>query len=98
MYPDPTPPGPPGADAQPTIPTQTAENAEAGTHTGTGLPADVQGRWWRARLACGLDVTVTHVHCPTCEHCQAVDILPLTALSDVENVGWVPVDPDEDEQ
>jgi hypothetical protein len=70
---DPAPPGPPGADAQPTIPTQTPQNAPAGTHTGTGPRADAQAR-------------------P-----QAADVHPLTALSDPENVGWVPVVDDEDD-
>lgn len=51
MHPDPTPPGPPGADVRATIPTQTPQNAEAGTRVGTGLPADAQRRQWRAPLA-----------------------------------------------
>ena len=44
MHPNPTPPGTPAADVRATIPTQTPQNAEAGTHTGTGLPADAQRR------------------------------------------------------
>ena len=89
MHHPPTPPGPPGADVPATIPTQTAQNAEGRCHTGTGPLADAPRRQWRARLACGHDLVVTHVHCPTCGHCQPVDILPLTALSDPDNVGWV---------
>lgn len=106
MYPDPTPPGPPGADVPPAIPTQTPKTAEAGTHTGTGLPADVQRRWWRARLACGHDVDVTDasgtspavppttIECPRCGVRHRPDVYPLTALSDPENVRWVPVEDD----
>jgi hypothetical protein len=40
----PTPPGPPRADVPPTIPTQTPQTTEAGTHTGTGLRAVAQRR------------------------------------------------------
>jgi hypothetical protein len=89
----------------PTIPTQTDQNAEAGTHTGTGLRADAQRRQWRALLACGHRVDVvqvspgaaeppTTVECPRCGARQAVDVYPLTALSDPENVGWQPVEDD----
>lgn len=103
---EPTAPGPPpGADAQPAIPTQTPQTAEAGTHTGTGLPANAQRRQWRALLACGHRVDVvqlspepaeppTTVECPRCGTRRAVDVYPLTALSDPENVGWVPVEDD----
>jgi hypothetical protein len=105
MHPDPTSPGPPGADVPPTIPTQTAQNAPAGAQEGTGLPADVRRRWWRALLACGHRVEVvqvspgpaeppTTVECPRCGTRQPVDVYPLTALSDPENVGWVPMEED----
>ncbi|RZU30622.1 zinc ribbon domain-containing protein [Blastococcus saxobsidens] len=105
MHTDPAPPGPPGADAQPAIPTQTPQNAEAGTHTGTGLRADAQRRQWRALLTCGHRVEVvqltsgpadppTTVECPRCGVRQPVDVYPLTALSDPDNVGWQRVEDD----
>lgn len=107
MHPDPAPPGTPRADVPATIPTQTDQNAEAGAHEGTGLRADAQRRWWRARLTCGHDVDVTDVsgtspaepptsvECPRCGHREPVEIYPLTALSDPENVGWVRIDEEE---
>ena len=109
MHPDPAPPDGPRADVPATIPTQTDQNAQAGAQEGTGLRADAQRRTWRALLACGHRVDVvqvspgpaeppTSVECPRCGNRQPVDVYPLTALSDPENVGWVPVEADEDEQ
>jgi hypothetical protein len=100
VYPDPTPLGPRGADAQAAIPTQTPQDAEASAQEGIGLRADAQRRQWRARLACGHDVEVTDVspgdpqpptsvECPRCGQRQPVEIYPLTALSDPDNVQWV---------
>ena len=105
MHQPPTPPGPPGADgAAPSAP-PSRQNPEAGAHTGTGLPADARRRQWRALLACGHRVEVvqvspgaaeppTNVECPCCGTRQAVEVYPLTALSDPDNVGWQRVEDD----
>jgi hypothetical protein len=109
VQPDPVPPGPPGADSGATSAPPSRQNAEAGAHTGTGLPADAQPRPWRALLTCGHRVEVVQltpgpatppatVECPRCGVRQPVEIYPLTALSDPENVGWVLVDTDEDDR
>jgi hypothetical protein len=99
VHPDPELPGPPGADLPATIPTQTAQTGPAGAQEGTGLRAEAQRRPWRALLACGHRVEVvqvspgpaeppTTVECPRCGQRQPVDVYPLTALSDPDNVGW----------
>lgn len=108
MHHPPTPPDPPGADSGATSPDPEPQTAEAGTRVGTGLPADVQRRWWRARLACGHDVDVTDasgispavppktIVCPRCGVRHRPEVYPLTALSDPENVRWVPVEDEDD--
>lgn len=105
MHHPPTPPGPPGADGEALSASPSRQNAEAATRAGSGPWADVQRRQWRALLTCGHRVEVvqltpgpteppTTVECPRCGVRQPVDVYPLTALSDPDNLLWLPVEDD----
>lgn len=101
QHPAPGPDVPPAADASGTITTQTGQSAPAAPAGPPAGLADAQARpWLRALLTCGHRVDVaqqtpgpatapTSVPCPRCGVHRPVDVYPLTALSDPDNVGWV---------